>query len=275
MKKLLFFNCILLVFSSCKKKNEQYLLNSIGTIRMICPKIKDELKEIPVVNISLSTYRPNDVDLPQSNITAFANMQSTNATDSLIVNGITIPNKKSLHGVAWFSTNLDKPQYDNRNRKDLDALFGQDVFVYFNSDELGSISGTLRSSEPIRLKVNDSEKTIDSLRLSKDLKITWNKDSLNKNPIYLSLIEQKLPDFSSKSNQLDTANTVIQIYKHVDDNGIFYIKSSELQIFHDSFPYVLTLRIMRGSYSILNTSKGKKALFSSTSESLFYLNQMK
>jgi hypothetical protein len=278
MKKMLPLYTLFLLTVSCKNNNEQYILNSIGLTRMLCPNIKNELNEIPVVNIDLSTYNPDGMDTPQSSITAIANMQPTNATDSLVVNGINIPYKIALNSMTRFSSQLNKSKKssgDDGNQEELYALFGREAYIYFSSKELGNVSGILKTVEPIRLSINDKEKTLDSFSLLKDLKIMWNKDTLNKNPVYISLVENKFPDFKSKSNQLESSKTMTQWHKLVEDTGVLYIKSSELQIFHKESNYMIDVFIVRGSYTILNTSKGKKAFIASKAQSHFYLPNLK
>jgi hypothetical protein len=256
MKKLLFFNCILLVFSSCKKKENRYI---ISHIEIICPKIKDELKEKPVININL--WRQSFVcydTIPESSISATTWLEDENAIDTLMVGGIYIPKQSYKRDMTLFATY--NPNQAPKKQEDLSPLFGQDVSISFKSKKLGNFEGVLQCPKPIQLIVEN--KLMDSLYLSKDFRIIWDKDDTNKNPVYISLLQ--LPNLVH-DNKPDTSMAINQIHKRVDDNGLCYIKSSELQIFPEgSF---IDVAIERGAYTILTTTKGEKALFNSISKS--------
>jgi hypothetical protein len=241
----------LLIFSSCQKKEEQ---SGVDIQTSIFSKIKSELKGSPLLTVSLSSLYLNGLD-KEDNI----NIGSSSSIDlkdaNLTVNGKIIPKILTSNGKTIFSTS--KPKSDLNSRDDLNSLYGKDVNFNISSQDLGTITGTLRTPMLIRSKINDSENLKD-ISLSQDIKITWNKDEINKLPILVYII---------KSHSLDNTDTkaIPQIVKQVNDNGFLYVKSSDLQIFPVGCS--VDFKVVRGAYTISETSNKKQAVFYSITES--------
>jgi hypothetical protein len=266
MKHVLFLSLFMIIFIgfSCKKK-ETTLVLSYGEIGRICLNLKNEFKEQPVLTIDLMT-RHSEGSGYNENMAKAEAWASTDTTDVVIVNGITIPHKKVFRGSTFFSSRPYKPTDDINNREDLYGLFGQHAPVLFDSQTLGHFEDSLKISKPIQLRVNDTTfKSLPTLSLSKPLKLTWNKDMLNKNPVLIFLMSQPFSlSLSNKSAPFDTTKTMVNLQKHVTDNGFFEIKPSDLAIFPKGS--LIVVSIMRGSYNLVKTSKGKPVLLSAVSE---------
>jgi hypothetical protein len=252
MKNKLFFVFVLTIslFSSCQKRDEN---NNNGIPINIFSKIRNELKEQPAFIGTLSYLYQNNAQIQEGHLSSWALNDVKDA--NLTVNGKVIPKIMTKTGAMIFST--IPPRGSLNTRDDLTSLYGQNLSFNLNSPELGNVTGTFRSPEFIRCKINDSE-NLPEISKSTDLKVTWNKDELNKLPVLINI--KKIP----KPGDINT--DIIQVNKEVNDNGILYIKSSDLQVF--GVGDFIDVSVLRGNYAISETANGKKAVFNAISESV-------